>query len=149
MKRIISLLIVFCLLNFSFGCSSTKVYTIKDLRRNIKSNSYLILHTPSTKYKLTNYKFEDEKLVGDLMKFKSKNGTYYHVYTAADFWGELNENASFNIQLPADHISEIKQRTTNSVRTGFIVLGIALVIFGGIAAISVQNMDINWGGTSN
>ena len=145
MRRIISLLIVFCLLNFSFGCSSPKVFTVNDIKRQSNSDSYLILHTPYTRYKLTNYKFKDEKLEGDLMKFKLKNGTYYHVYTEADSWRKLDKNQSLNIQLPIDSIYNIEQRTTNSLRTGLIIFGVVLVIFGGIVAISVQDMDMNLG----
>lgn len=146
MRRIISLLIVFCLLNFSFGCSSPKVFTVNDIKSQSNSDSYLIVHTPTIRYKLTNYTFTKGDLVGDLMKFKSKNGTYYHIYTEANFWGKLNKNASLNIQLPIDNIYNIKQRNTNSLRTGLIISGVVLVIFGGIVAISVQNMDINMGG---
>jgi hypothetical protein len=51
--------------------------------------------------------------------------------------------------LPIKNIDDIKQRTTNSVRTGLIIFGVVLVTFGGIIAISVQNMDINLGGISN
>ena len=71
MKKLISLVIAFCILNLSLSCSQPKILTVDNLKYQNKISEYVILHTPDRKYILDQYSFREQSLVGSLKKFNN------------------------------------------------------------------------------
>jgi len=81
MKKIISIILAFCMLILQTGCStSSKLLSMKEAK-TIKNKKYLVLHTPTKTYKLYNYNFTEKTLEGSLAVFSNNNKSKIHVYT--------------------------------------------------------------------
>lgn len=81
MKKIISILLAYCMLILPTGCStSSKLLSMKEAT-TIKNKKYLVLHTPTKTYNLYNYNFTEKTLEGSLAVLSNNNKSRIHVYT--------------------------------------------------------------------
>jgi len=80
MKKIISILLAYCILLLPTGCSTSKLLSMKEASL-VKNKKYLVLHTPTKTYNLYNYNFSENSLDGSLAAFSKDKKARIHVYT--------------------------------------------------------------------
>lgn len=124
MKKAISLLTAFCILNLTLGCSQSRILTVDNLKYQNKISEYVILHTPDKNYILDNYSFREQSLEGNLKKFKSKKGSFIHVYSTSGINIKLDEITSVPLTVAYKDIKEIKYKRTVIGKTFLLTAGI-------------------------
>jgi len=144
MKKLISIILVFGILNITFsGCTSSKLLSIDEMFKLKSKNEYLVLHDQKTTYILNNYEFTDTKLKGELTTYSKKSGQNVHVYTPLNFDVKVDENSRIDFELNKSDISKITYIENKTGATVLLVVGglVGIIIIAG--AISVNNMEID------
>jgi len=144
MKKLISIILVFGILNITFsGCTSSKLLSIDEMFKLKSKNEYLVLHDQKTTYILNNYEFTDTKLKGELTAYSKKSGQNVHVYTPLNFDVKVDENSRIDFELNKSDISKITYIENKTGATVLLVVGglVGILIVAG--AISVNNMEID------
>lgn len=144
MKRLISIILVFGILNITFsGCTSSKLLSVEEASQMQNNKKSLILHIQNKTYKLNDYEFTDTKLKGELNLYQNKAGNYIHAYTQINFNSNITQNGSQYFEMDKSDINKI---TVVKIKTGstiFVALGglFGIVVIAG--AIAVNNMHVN------
>lgn len=141
MKKLISVILVFGMLNVTFtGCKSSKLLSIDEASQKQHRYKYLILHDQKKNYILNNYEFTDTKLKGELTKISKKGGYNIHVYTSLSFEFEVVKNSSQYFEMDKSNISKITYTKNNTGATILLIAGGLVGIF--IVAV-VHDLNVN------
>jgi len=135
MKKLISVILVFGILNITFsGCTSTKLFSIDEASQMQQSKKSLILHDQSRTFMLNNYEFTDNQLKGELTKLSKKGGNNIHVYTPLNFDVKVDENSIIDFELNKSEISKITYTKNKTGATVLLVVGglLAIIIVAGV-----------------
>jgi len=144
MKKIVSILLVFCILSFSPGCQSAKLLSMDEASTMSTDKKYIVLHTPKRVYKLVDYKFTNDSVEGNLMKFSGKNTYAINIYTIFILDYKLENEERQYIKLPKSVIEKITYAKDSPEKTILAVLGgIGVIVL--IGVIAVNNMTIDAG----
>jgi hypothetical protein len=144
MKKLISILLSICILILAPGCQSAKLLSMEEASAMSTDKKYIVLHTPKWTYKLYNYKFTDESIEGDLMKFTGKNTYAINVYTIFLLDFKLDNEESQFVKVPRSVIEKITYAKDSPEKTALAVLGgIGVVIL--IGVIAAHNITIDGG----
>jgi len=139
MKKLISVILVFGILNISFSrCTSSKLLSVEEASQLQPDKKYLILHDLHWEYTLNNYEFTDNKLKGELTKLSKIYGYNVHVYTPHNFNVKVDKNSSLYVELDKSEISKI---TYTKIKTGSTILLAAGGILGIMFIIAVNSLD--------
>lgn len=107
MKKLVSVLLAFCMLVLQFGCApAIRVSMDRAQRMNSKKYS-LVIHTPENKYNLYAYRFTEDVLLGELGRYSKPRKKAFHVYTNVNFDLYSTHNSSQPIALERSNIEKI------------------------------------------
>jgi hypothetical protein len=87
---------------------------------------YIVLHTPDKVYKLSNYKFSNDSLIGEMSRFSGSKIGVIHVYTNMIFNLTFDSESFKNLNLPKTHIQKIKFKKFSIAKTATLVGAIVL-----------------------
>ncbi len=108
------------------SCTSIKPISMDRALSMQPQKDYIVLHTPDKVYKLTNYKFSNDSLSGEMSRFSgSKNGVI-HVYTNMFFNLTIDSESFNNLNVPKTHIQKIKFKKFSIAKTATLVGAIVL-----------------------
>ena len=121
MKRIISILLAYCILILPTGCSTSKLLSMEEASF-VKNKKYLVLHTPTKTYTLYNYKFSENTLEGNLAAFSNNSKAKINVYTDQIFDLKPTVNNKQFISLNVINIQSIKYFKSKAAKMSFITI---------------------------
>jgi len=137
MKKLISILLTICILILAPGCQSAKLLSMDEASAMSTDKKYIVLHTPKRTYKLYNYKFTDDSIEGDLMKFSGKNTYAINMYTIFILDFKLENKESQYIKLPKSVIEKITYAKDSPGKTALAVLGgIGVIVLIGVIIVN-------------
>lgn len=132
MKKIVSILLAFCLLVLQVGCAPAKTLSMDKAIKKNKGKYSLVIHTPDHKYNLYSYRFTEDALVGELARYSKPKWKALHVYTNATFDLYSTNISSQPITLERSAIGKIT--TINHLqRNPLLYVGIVALIVIGLA----------------
>lgn len=138
MKKLISILSVFCILNASFiSCKTSSLISIDEASAKAGEEKSLILHTPIKNYTLDNYEFKDDKLIGELKKKGKHKGYTVHVYTDVNHDVILKPGELQHVEISVTQIQKItytKKTPGKAIGIGVGATAFVVLILGIIAA---------------
>ena len=139
MKRTNYLLFsIFISLIFLSSCKTSKMLSI-DEATEMEEEKVLLLHTPTKVYNLRDFKFLEDKLIGQLKHKTKQKGYTIHVYTNLNY--EFNDKYhSKNLELSISHIKKLTYSKAAPGKTA--LLGSSIFI----AAIWIFMASINISG---
>lgn len=85
MKKLVSIMLAFCILILQVGCSPAKKLSMDKAIKKNKERYAVVIHTPDHKYNLYSYRFTEDALVGELARYSKPKWKAFHVYTNATF----------------------------------------------------------------
>lgn len=148
MKKIISILLCYCILMLPSGCRSSKPLTADDAATMKRIRNFLVLHTPTRTYKMYDYKFTTDSIEGNLRIYPPGQMTNtINIYTEMNFELKLDRNSSKYTRLSKNDITKITYKKFSLENTILLTLG----VFGSIAILAVivansMSFDINLSG---
>jgi hypothetical protein len=108
------------------SCNSIKPISI-DRASSIQSQKdYIVLHTPDKVYKISNYKFSNDSLIGEMSRFSGSRNGVIHVYTNMIFDLTFDSESFKDLNLPKAHIQKIKFKKFSIAKTATLVGAIVL-----------------------
>jgi hypothetical protein len=108
------------------SCTSIKPISI-DRASSIQSQKdYIVLHTPDKVYKISNYKFSNDSLIGEMSRFSGSRNGVIHVYTNMIFDLTFDSESFKDLNLPKAHIQKIKFKKFSIAKTATLVGAIVL-----------------------
>ena len=144
MKKLISIILVFGILNISFpGCTSSKLLSVEEASQMQQSKKYLILHDQSKTYRLDDYEFTNTKLKGELTMYSKKSGNNIHVYTPLNFQLLVSENKSQYFEMDRSNIDKMIYLKNKTDATVLLIVGGLLGLVGIIVAAVAIDMNTN------
>jgi hypothetical protein len=140
MTRTLALAFIFCVLTTQLSCTSMKSVSMDRASSMQTRKDYIVLHTPNKIYKVVNYEFSNDSLIGEMSRFSgSKNGVV-HVYTNMIFDLTFDSESFKNLNLPRSHIHRIAFKKFSIVKTTALM---GIILTGGIYYLN--NMNLGFG----
>jgi hypothetical protein len=135
-KKFISVILIFLILIQIPGCVNTKPFTSVSDIPVYKKYTYIV-HSPTTKYQILNFRFSDDTISGNLINGKHAKTTHkVHFYVPAD--SVLKFNSDMTLVLPVDKISKIELETPAKGATAILIAGSLIVA---VIIITVLSID--------
>lgn len=129
MKRLVSILLAYCILIIQIGCTTTKYLSFQQVKETKSSKNYLTLHTPQNIFIVENYMFTNESLEGNLMSLSDEKKDGIHVYTEQYIDSDSIPNKSSYIIIPKSNINIITKPYYNKKNTKYLVASVGILIF--------------------
>lgn len=148
MKKIISILLAYCILLLPTGCSTSKLLSMKEAS-SIKKKKFLVIQTPVKTYNMYNYNFTEDRLEGSLVGFSKDNKARIHVYTNKIF--DLKPTLDYNqfVTINEINIQSINYFQPKSKKTAIITIA-SVVSFYILASLltdgPITNLELASGG---
>lgn len=146
MKKFISILLCYCVLTLPTGCTMYKPLATVDAETVPGAQNYLILHTPTRNYEISNYKFTRDSIEGNLGRNVSSRMNTINIYTQLNFDIKLNMTSTKFIRISKSDISKISYRKFSLGNTILLIAGGAgaIAVLAAIVANSMSfNIDLN------
>ncbi len=144
MKKVVSILLCYCILMLPTGCRSSKLLSKDEATTMGKGQKYLVLHTTKERFKIYNYKFTNDSIKGDLRKFSGNIKNTINVYTDFIFDIKLDNVSSQYIKLARSDIRKMTYVKFSAGNTILAVLG-GVGIIAIIAVIVANSMTFDLG----
>lgn len=145
MKKVIAVLLSCSILFWQLGCVSSSYLSI-DEAKTVKSRpKTLILHTPTNRYELSDYTFNEHTLEGNLKTYSKGSKPKMDVYIGTKFDLNPSQNPHNHIIIKRSDIEYITY-TTNSFKKTFALIGAGLtaLLFIGLVQSNWLAFDLNW-----
>jgi len=133
MKKVISILLCYCILILPAGCRSSRLLTTDEAETMKGAQNYLLIHTPTRTFKIYNYKFINDSIEGDLLINSPTNAHTISLYTNLNLDIKTNIRSSKFIRLSKSDITKITYSEFSIENTLLLTVG----IFGILAILAV------------
>lgn len=138
MKKLFNIFFIVCILNTTFiSCKTNKMLSVDEASSMGKEERSLIFHTPKKTYNLRDYKFLDDKLVGQLEQKTKQKGSAIHVYSDINYELVIDEFHSEYLELSNSHIQKI---TYSKVSAGKTVIWSSVLIVSVLWLVSAMTL---------
>jgi hypothetical protein len=138
MRKVTSVILAFCILNFLSGCYTTKSLSINEASKTPSKHDFLVVNIQNRTYELHNYKFMLDHLEGDLFIRTAKY--YQYILVTADIADVIinQESPSVFIKIPNENIKGITCHKIDQLKTfGFVVGSVGICV--GLLATGMRN----------
>lgn len=135
------MLLCYCILMLPTGCRSSKLLTAEEAATMERTKDFLVLHTPTRDYKIYNYKFTNDSIIGDLRIHSPGEMNIINIYTEMIFNMKLDRNSSKYFRLSKSDIKKITYKKfclETTILTSLGGIGIVAII----AAIITNSMTL-------
>ena len=148
-QKFISVLMIFILLTYLSGCTSTRIVSTSNLPRSSTKFAYII-HGEKLKYLLEKKStISNDTLFGKIKQIYFDNsfdaGNKVHLYLYSDTAINIyNENEFLSVSLI--HVTKAEVHEIYGVGTSFIFIGLAFVVYlvVGLATLDFSGMFDGW-----
>lgn len=108
------------------SCTSMKSVSVDQATIIQPSKNYIVLHTPNKLYKLNDYKFSNDTLIGELNKFSGSKTGVIHVYTNMVYDIDFDSGSFKNLKLHKSNIQKVTFKKFSFAKTATLIGGIVL-----------------------
>ncbi len=145
MKRILSYILIFCILLINFSCRSTSLITKGEIGQKKTDREILILKAANKTYELRNYKLESEYIEGDIYRKTTHTRTtkgdsnFIVVILDSDYSVIPEEFPIKGVQIPDSVIEKIEYKKLNTPLTILTVTAVLIPII-----LIISNNNWSW-----
>jgi len=137
-RKFISVLMIFILLAYLSGCTSTKVIATSDLPPKSSKYAYIV-HGETLKFLLEKSIISNDTLYGRINQTYCDNsydrGNKIHLYVSSDSVIKIDNEGEF-LSVSLVGVTQVSLQEVKGVDTFFLILGSALVLFFVVGIIS-------------
>jgi hypothetical protein len=131
-QKFISVLMIFILLAYLSGCTSTRIISTSGLPHSNSGKDVYIIHGEKIKFLLDKSTISNGVLSGRISQTYFDNsydgGNKIHLYVSSDSVIKIDNKGEF-LSVPLVGVTQVSLQEVKGVETFFIILGSALVLF--------------------
>jgi hypothetical protein len=131
-QRFVSVLMIFIVLAYLSGCTSTKIISTSELPHSSSGKDAYIIHCEKIKFLLDKSTISNGVLSGRISQTYFDNsydaGNKIHLYLSSDSVIKIDNKGEF-LSVPLEGITQVGLQEVKGVGTFFIIIGSAFALF--------------------
>lgn len=145
MKKVIAVLLSCSIIFCQFGCVSSRYLSIDDAKTVKSRPKTLILHTPTNRFELSDFTFNEHTLEGNLKTYSKGSKPKIDVYVGTKFDLNSSQNPDNHIIIKRTEFEYITYTTNNFKKTVVLIgAGLTALLFIGLIQSNWLSFDMNW-----